>query len=161
MAIGDTLASWTALAATSPSSNAATLDQRNSRVVLDFDASTAETTYFAGVLPSHYAGGDLSVAIHWMATSATSGSVRWSVQFERLAANGLDLDASDFQSASAVTSAANATSGKLAVAVATLTALDSATAGDAFRIALARDVTHTDDDVAGDAEVLAVKVLEA
>jgi len=161
MAIGDTLAAWAALAATAPPSNAATLDQRNGRTVLDFDAATAETTYLAGMLPSHYAGGDLSVAIYWMATSATTGSVRWSVQFERLEANGPDLDASDFQTASAVTSAANATSGKLAVATATLTALDSAAAGDAFRIALTRDVTHADDDMTGDAEVLAVKVQEA
>ncbi len=129
--------------------------------MLDFDAATAETTYLAGMLPSHYAGGDLSVVIHWMATSATTGSVRWSVQFERLEANGPDLDASDFQTASAVTSAANATSGKLPVATATLTALDSAAAGDAFRIALTRDVTHADDDMTGDAEVLAVKVQEA
>ena len=161
MAVGDTLASWGALAGVAPSSNAATLDQRNSRIVLDFDAATAETTYFSGLLPSNYAGGDLSVSIHWMATSATSGSVRWSVQFERLEANGPDLDSTDFQTVAAVTSAANATSGKLAVATATVTALDSAAAGDAFRLSVTRDVAHADDDMPGDAEVLSVEVLEA
>ena len=161
MAIGDTLASWGALAGVAPSSNAATLDQRNSRIVLDFDASTAETTYFAGVLPANYAGGDLSVSIHWMATSATTGSVRWSVQFERLEAGGPDLDASDFQTAAGVTSAANATSGTLAVATATLAALDAAAPGDAFRISVTRDVAHAADDMTGDAEVLAVDVREA
>jgi hypothetical protein len=96
-----------------------------------------------------------------MATSATTGSVRWSAQFERIEANGPDLDAADFQSTSGVTSAANATSGKLTVATATLTALDAAAAGDLFRIALTRDVSHTDDDMTGDAEVLVVEVREA
>jgi hypothetical protein len=161
MAVGETLASWGALAGVAPSSNPATLDLRNDRIVLDFDAATAESMHFAGVLASNYAGGDLAVMIHWMATSATTGSVRWKVQFERLEANGPDLDASDFQTAVGVTSSANATSGKLAVAVATLTALDSVVAGDAFRIAVERDVAHVDDGMTGDAELLSIELQEA
>ena len=161
MAIGDTLAAWGALAGVAPASNGATLDQRNSHIVLGFDAGTAETAYFVGVLPSIYAGGDLSVAIHWMATSATTGSVRWSVQFERLEANGPDLDSTDFQTAAAATSVANATSGKLAVAAVTVSALDAVTPGDVFRVSVTRDVAHADDDMAGDAELLSVVVLEA
>jgi hypothetical protein len=161
MAIADTLAWWGALAGIAPPSNPATLDLRNGRVVLDFDAATAETMFFTGVLPSNYAGGDLSVAVHWMATSATTGSVRWKTQFERLEVNGPDLDATDFQTAAGVTSPANATSGKLAIAAATVTAIDSAAAGDAFRIAIERDVAHADDDMTGDAELLIVELREA
>jgi hypothetical protein len=161
MAAGETLASWVALAGIAPTTNPATLDLRNNRVVLDFDAATGETTYFAGVLPSNYAGGDLSVSIHWMASAATTGSVRWNVQFERTEADGPDLDSDDYQATASVTSAANATSGVVAVTTVAITSLDSAVAGDAFRIAVGRDATHADDDMAGDAEVLIVEVREA
>jgi hypothetical protein len=161
MASGETLAIWTALAGVAPSSNPATLDLRNGRIVLDFDAATAEMMYFPGILPSNYAGGDLDVAIHWMATSATSGSTRWSIQFERLEAGGPDLDTTDFQTAAGVTSAADATSGKLSVATAAVTAHDSAVAGDAFRLSVQRDVSHTDDNMTGDAEILTVELREA
>ena len=71
-----------------------------------------------------------------MATSATSGQRPLERAFERLEANGPDLDASDFQTAVEANGAANATSGKLTVTTLALTALDGAVAGDAFRIAI-------------------------
>jgi hypothetical protein len=161
MAANETMTVWEAIGATPPSSGAATLDLRGSHVVLDFDADANETTHFASVLPQHYAGGDLAVKLHWMATSATSGNVRWSAAFERLEANGPDLDSTGFQSAVEATAATNATSGKLTVTTLTLTALDDAAAGDAFRIAITRVATDgTNDTMTGDAELLAVELVE-
>jgi hypothetical protein len=162
MATNETLAVWEAIGATPPSSAAATLDLRGSHVVLDFDADANETAHFASVLPQHFAGGDLAVKLHWMATSATSGNVRWSAAFERLEADGPDLDSTGFQSAVEATATANATSGKLTVTTITLTALDdAAAAGDAFRIAITRVATDgTNDTMTGDAELLAVELVE-
>jgi hypothetical protein len=162
MAANETLAIWEAIGGTPPSTSAATLDTRNGRVVLDFDADANETCYFSSVLPKHYAGGNIACKLHWMATSATSGNVRWSAAFERLEANGPDLDSNDFQTAVEATTAASGTSGKLTVTTLTLTALDGATTGDAFRLAIMRVATDgTNDTMTGDAELLAIELVEA
>lgn len=161
MAVGETLATWEALAAIAPAGAAATLDLRNGHVVLDFAADSAEATYLPGVLPSNYAGGDLEARIHWTASSGTSGAVRWKLRFERLEADGPDLDSEDFQAAAAATSAAPAAAGTLVRQTVALAEVDSAAAGDAFRLVLQRDATHDDDDLPGDAELLAVELREA
>ena len=162
MAANDTLAVWEAIGGAPPAAAAATVDVRNSHVVVDFDADTNETIYFSSVLPKHYAGGNIACKLHWMATSATSGNVRWSTAFERLEAGGPDLDSSGFQTAVEATAAANSTSGKLTVTALTLTALDGAVAGDAFRIAVTRVANDgTNDTMTGDAELLAVELVEA
>jgi hypothetical protein len=162
MAANESLAIWEAIGGLPPATAAATLDLRGAHVVLDFDASVNESTYFASVLPKHYAGGNIACKLHWMATSATSGNVRWSAAFERLEADGLDLDTSGFQTAVEATGGANATSGKLTVTTLVLTALDGAAASDAFRIAIGRVANDaTNDTMAGDAELLAVELVEA
>lgn len=162
MAANETLAIWEAVGATPPAANAATLDTRNGRPVLDFDADANEAAHFSAVLPKHYAGGNLAVRLHWMATSAASGNVCWRAAFERLEAAGPDLDSDDFQSAVEANGAASATSGKLTVTTLTLTALDGAAAGDAFRIAVTRVANDgTNDTMTGDAELLAIELVEA
>ena len=161
MAANETLAIWEAAGGTPPVTAAATLDTRNGHVVLDFDADTNESSYFSAVLPKHYAGGNVACKLHWMATSATSGNVRWSAAFERLKAGGPDLDSNGFQTAVEATAAANGTSGKLAVTALTLTALDGAVAGDAFRIVVTRVANDgTNDTLTGDAELVQVELVE-
>jgi hypothetical protein len=162
MAANETLAIWEPCGTTPPASAAATFDTRNGHVVLDFDADANETTYFSSVLPKHYAGGNIACKLHWIATAATSGNVRWSAAFERLETNGPDLDSNGFQTAVEANGAANGTSGKITVTTLTLTALDGAVAGDAFRIAVTRVATDgTNDTMTGDAELLAVELVEA
>jgi hypothetical protein len=72
-----TLRLFTALDNQPPASAFATLDTRNSIAVLDFDDTTEESAVFVGVVPdnANLASG-LSVRIHWMATTATSGNCR-------------------------------------------------------------------------------------
>lgn len=162
MAANETLAIWEAIGGTPPATSAATPDTRNGHVVLDFDADANETSYFSSVLPKHYAGGSVASKLHWLATSATSGNVRWRAAFERLEGNGPDLDSNGFQTAVEVTAAANGTSGKVTVTTLTIAALDGAVAGDAFRVAITRiaiDGTH--DTMTGDAELLQVELVEA
>ncbi len=162
MAANETLAIWEAVGGIPPASAAATLDVRNGHVVLDFDADANETAHFCSVLPKHYAGGNLALRLHWMATAATSGNVRWRAAFERLEAAGPDLDSDGFQTAVEASGAANAASGKVTVTTLTLTALGGAVGGNAFRIALTRVATDgANDTMTGDAELLAVELVEA
>ena len=153
-----TLARFTAAKDNQPPASAfATLDTRNSIAVLDFDAATDESAIFSGVIPDYanLASG-LKIRLAWMATTATSGNVRWGVQLMRC---NTDLDADSFDTATLVTSAANGTSGIVTVAEITATALDGLAVGDTFRIKIYRDADDAvNDTMTGDAELIAVEV---
>lgn len=152
-----TLAAFSARDNQPPATAFATLDTRNSIAVLDFDAATDEAAIFSGVIPDYanLASG-LKIRLAWMATTATSGNVRWGVQLERMTT---DLDADSFDTATLVTSAANGTSGIVTIAEITATAIDSLAVGDTFRIKIYRDADDaTNDTMSGDAELIAVEI---
>lgn len=163
MASGNTLLIFTPLAAEPPASFAATPDVRNQHPVLDFDDTTQETALFTGVLPRHYAGGGLTVRVHWAATSATSGTVGWDVAVERIGDGQQDLDADGFASAKTIAATdVPATSGLVKITSADLASgdeMDNLAAGEAFRLRLRRDVAA--DSAAGDAELLALEIEES
>jgi hypothetical protein len=164
MASGNTLAAFTALNNEAPASNFATLDTRNAHVVLDFDATTDEEAVFRGVMPQHYAGGGVTLKIHFMATSATSGNGVWQAAFESLASQDADSDGfASFQSSGQV--AVNGTSGVESIATITFTdgaQMDSVAAGDEFRLKIRRDADNTSatDDATGDLELTLVELRE-
>lgn len=165
MASGNTLCTFTAIGNQPPAANYATLDQRNALWVLDFDASTDESAVFTGVLPRSYAGGGLTVYLHWMATSATSGTARWSVSIERHQAGTDDSDSDSFATGQTAGSATSGTSGSETVTSIAFTSgaqMDSLAAGERFRLRVTRDADGTSgtDDMAGDAELVAVEVKE-
>lgn len=145
-----------------PSSNYATLDTRNGHPVLDFDTTTQETAIWTGVLPRHYAGGGITVYIHWAATSATSGTIGWDVSFERIGDGSQDIDSDGFATAQTVTAATvPGTSGNVDITNVAITDganIDSIAVGEAFRIRVRRDVTN--DTASGDAELVAVELKE-
>jgi len=155
-----TLARFTPRENQPPATAFAALDTRNSIAVLDFDAATDESAIFSGVIPDYanLASG-LKIRLAWMATTATSGNVRWGVQIER---SNTDLDADSYDTATLVTSAANGTSGIVTVAEITTTAIDSLAVGDNFRIKVYRDADDAvNDTMTGDAELIAVEVRSA
>lgn len=158
---GDTLAVFMAVEGEPPATNYATLNTRNSHLVLDFDTTTQEAIYFSGVLPRNYANGGITAYIHWLAATATSGTIGWGVSFENMS-DGTDLDADSFATEQLVTAATvPATSGAEAitnVAIADGANLDSIAVGQAFRIMVRRDVAN--DNAAGDAQLLAVELKE-
>lgn len=162
MASGDTLAIFTPLGAEFPASNYATFDSRNNHAVLDFDDTTGETAYFTGIMPQNYAGGGVTVILHWAATSATSGTVGWLAAFERMGDGGTDIDADSFASDQTVTAeTVDGTSGIMdasSVNVSNGANMDSVVAGDAFRLRITRDVAN--DTAAGDAELIGVEIRE-
>lgn len=152
-----TLAVFTWAESQPPATEFATLDTRNSIAVLDFDDTVTESTTFVGIIPE---GADLSSGIlcriHWAATTATSGDVRWGVQFERA---GTDLDADSYDTAALATGTANATSGIETITEITCTTIDSVAAGDRYRLRVYRNSADTaNDTMAGDAELIAVEL---
>ncbi len=161
MASGDTLAIWGALAAMPPSSGYATLDVRNGHAVLDFDAAAEESIVFGDVLPAHYGGGALNVELHWTASAATSGNVRWQAAIENT--TDTDIDANGFGAATSVTAATAATSGILTKTTLTVSAANagSPVAGEALRLKVIRDADDAADTMTDDAELWAVHLREA
>lgn len=164
-----TYAVFTPLQAQPPATAFATLDTRADIAVLEFDGGTTdESTTFVGIMPEAASlGSGLKVRIHWMADTATSGNVRWGIQFQRLAddVDTAAYDTSYSAGANEVNSAAptgTGADGTPAVAEITLTAIDSIVAGDAFRLKVYREASDTaNDTMAGDAQLIAVEVRSA
>jgi hypothetical protein len=163
MASGDVLCVFGPRGNEPPTANFATLDTRNTQCVLDFDTTTQEAAIWSGVMPYHYAGGNITVYVHSSMTSATTGTVGWDVTFEAIG-TAQDTDADGFATAQTITAATvSGTSGVLLVQSVTCTAgaagTDSVAAGNKFRLRVRRDVAN--DTAAGDAEIHAVVVREA
>ena len=155
-----TYATFTATDNNPPATAFATIDQRNSIAVLDFDDTTDESAVFVGIMPegASLASG-LKIRLHWMSTNQTSNNVVWDVSLERM---DTDLDADSFHTIASGTAAANTTqSGILTVTEITLTTIDSVTAGDAFRLKVTRDANNASDNMSNDAELVAVEVRSA
>jgi hypothetical protein len=143
-----------------PATLFATLDTRNSIAVLDFDAATIESAIFPSIIPeaADLASG-LSVRITWMATTATTGNVRWRVALER---GNTDLDADSFDTAAEGNGAANGTSGIPTTTSISLTTIDSVAVGEPYRLQISRVGSDaTNDTMTGDAELIAVEVRSA
>lgn len=162
MASGDTLCVFGPQDNEPPASNYATLDTRNSNLVLAFDASTQEVACFKTVLPRHYAGGGITVYVHHAAASATSGTIGWDVAFERIGDGSQDIDSDGFATAQTITAATvPGTSGHVDivnVAVTDGANIDSIAVGEVFRLRVRRDVSN--DTATGDAHLLAIELIE-
>jgi hypothetical protein len=141
-----------------PASAFATLDTRNSILVLDFDDSDSESAIFVGVIPEAASlGSGLKIRLHWAAIE-TSGDCVWDVSLERMNTN---LDTDSFDTIASATAATNGTSGVLTVTEITLTTIDSVTAGDGYRLKVTRDGANVSDTMSDDAELVLVEVRSA
>lgn len=162
MGSGQTLCRFGPLDNEPPATNYATLDTRNGHPVLDFDTTTQESAIFTGILPRSYAGGGITVYVHWAATSATSGTIGWDVAFERIGDSQQDIDSDGFATAQTITATTvPGTSGHVDitnVAVTDGANIDSIAAGEVFRLRIRRDVAN--DSAAGDAELVYVELKE-
>ena len=154
-----TLAVFTVRDNQPPATAFATLDTRNSIAVLDFDAATAEVAIFLGIIQeaASLASG-LKIRIIWTATTATTGACRWGSSLMRL---NSDIDIDSFDTEYFVTTTTNATSGIPNTSEITLTNIDSATAGDGFRLKIFRDANNGSDTMTGDAELITVEIRSA
>lgn len=163
MASGNTLLTFFANDNEAPASNYARRDSRNNHPVLDFkDAATNEEAVFSAIMPQAYAGGGVTVYLHYSMTTATSGDVDWDVAFERIGDQQLDIDADSFAAVNSVdNTTVPATSGFVDVVSVAFTDgadMDSVAAGELFRIKVTRD--GASDTASGDAELHAVEIRE-
>lgn len=168
MASNDLLAFFTPSDNEPPSANAATPDLRNGNLVLDFDDTTDEEAIFLGVLPSHYAGGGVTITVGWSAadTTVTPHNAVWQAAIERNNDDAQDMDADGFAAfqSSGASQEASA-SGELKYTTIAMTdgaQMDSLAAGEAFRLKIRRDADNTSgtDSLTGDAELRFVKIME-
>ncbi len=162
MATGDTLIIFTPFQNEPPASNFATLDLRNLHPVLDFDATTNESAVFRAVMPRSYAAGGITVYIHYAMTSAVADTVDWDVAWERIGDQALDIDGDSFATVNSVdNTTVPGTTGLVDIVTVTFTDgadMDSVAVGELFRLKVTRDATN--DDAAGDAELVALEVKE-
>lgn len=154
----DVLATFGWWCAEPPATDYATFDVRASQGCLDFDDTSEEAIYFTGLLPSvaKIASG-ITVRIVWRASTATSGQVRWGIQFQRL--TEADIDSAIFGTATTVDGTAAGTAGVPTVSEVVVTELDDLAAGELYRVKIYRDSTDTTNDtMTGDAELVAVEL---
>lgn len=162
MSSGNTLCVFGAADNVPPTGNNAAFAFRNNHPVLAFDTTTQEEAYFTDVMPRHYAGGGITVYLHWTAASATTGTIGWLIAIERMSDAATDLDADSFASDQTVVAATvSGTSGVVTVTNVAITSganMDSLAVGEAFRIRVRRDVAN--DTATGDAELHAIEIKE-
>ena len=162
MASGNLLCSFFPTDNEPPAANYATLDTRNEHPVLDFDATTNESAIFSGIMPAHYAGGGVTVYIHYSMTSAEADTVDWDVAFERIGDQQLDVDGDSFAAVNSVDdTTVPGTTGLVDVVSIAFTDgadMDSVAAGEQFRLQIIRDAAS--DDATGDAEVHCIRIVE-
>lgn len=162
MASGDSLCVFTPLHNEPPSSNAATLDVRNQHPCLDFDATTNESAVFSAVMPRHYGGGGVTAYLHYAMSSAEANTIDWDGAFERIGDQQLDIDGDSFAAAQSVdNTTVPGTTGLVdivAITFANGAEMDSVAVGEGFRFKVTRDATN--DDAAGDGELLFVELKE-
>ncbi len=113
-------------------------------------------------MPRSYAGGGVTVYLHYAMSSATSGDIDWDTAWERIGDQQLDIDADSFAAVNSVdTTTVPATSGLVDIVNITFTDgadMDSVAVGEAFRLQVSRDAGN--DSATGDAELIRVEVKE-
>ena len=159
MASGNTLAVFMPYQNEPPATAYATLDLRNGQPVLDCDGAADEEIVLSGIAPSHYAGGGFTVLLHWLFTTATTGTANAEVSVER---GSTDVDADSFAAMTDGSVVPNATSGIETVQTVVLANMDSIVAGDHFRLKVRRDADGTNgtDDITTDMELRSIEVRE-
>lgn len=161
MASGDTLIELFPYGAEGPASNYGVADLRNNHPILAYNDTTGWANYFTAILPRCYAGGGITVYVHWAAV-ATSGTVGWLIALERDNDAGQDIDSDGFAADQTITAATvDGTSGNLKttnVAISNGANMDSVAAGEQFRLRVTRDVAN--DSAVGDAQITSIEIKE-
>lgn len=165
MASGDQIAFWWASDNHPLASGAATPDTRNGHPVYEFDPGSDEEAWFESICPSYYSNGGIKVRLFVGCDTATSGTMRFQSDFERITAGSLDVDADSFSGTfQSGSMAAPGTAGifNWLEINHTNAQIDSVTAGDLFRLKVRRDADDTSgtDNVSGDVQLMAVQLVE-
>ena len=162
MASNDTLLIWSPLAAELAENVYPRMDFRNAHPVVDFEDAQDATITFHGVLPKSYSGNGVVVKIHWAATSATTGNVRWVSNIERIGDQVLDIDTDSWGTSVYANDDCPGTCGYVKVSNRNHdegAEMDNLVAGELFRLKVKRE-SGVSDTMVGDAELLMVELRE-
>jgi len=148
-----------------PVLNVASGDVRNSVPVLDFDAIVNEVAMFQGFMPRNYDGGGLTVTMKLMASSATTGDMSYKIFFKRIEDDVTDIDTATFAAPNSNTAMdAPSASGNVkdyTITFADGSEMDNIAVGETFFLLIMRDAQDTtNDDMAGDAELVSIDIKE-
>jgi hypothetical protein len=130
---------------------------------LAFDGGSVDETVFfqLGMLPN-YGAGNLTLAIHWYADTATSGNVVWGAAIAVITPNTdtQDVETKAFATANTQQDSHLGTTGqRLHTIDLVISNLDALAAGDAVWLKLYRDASDTTNDtMAGDALVTGLRL---
>lgn len=162
MASGDTLCVFTPAANEPPAANFAVLDVENSELEIDFLNGVTEAAVFRGVLPRNYAGGGVTVTVHY-SSSGTSGNIVFGASFERNQDSVSSLASDNWGTEETVTAVAPATTWFKQSCTINFTngsQMASIAVGETFRMRLRR-ITGGSDTLAAIAAVYAVEIKES
>ena len=166
MASGDTLRVFHPLAIDSQIGTVANwaFVMSSYRPYLVFDPDTDEQAIWSSILPRHYNGGGITVYIHQMSETVSSGNVVWQAAFERQIDNSNYVNIDNFASyqssgAVAVPSLTRRTN-RASVAFTDGAQIDSLVVGDMFRFRLNRDANNASDTAAGLVGAMMVELKE-
>ncbi len=138
-----------------------TIHTTEQRIVLAFDASTAEACMWQAIAPQGWTG-TISAVVTYCMASAVSGKIDFTVEVEAISpGDAVDTDAAtSYDAANTITApTVPGTAGYLDQFTCTLTNHDGSVAGDALRFKLTRDATDaTNDTATGDCYILSVEI---
>lgn len=126
--------------------------------VVDFDAATVMYRDYLCRL-SGYGGGGLTFTLPWMASAATSGSVRWGVAIRRIQDDAESVANSHSYDFNEVDDPAPSAAGEVSyptVAFADGADMDDWADGELAIVRVRRNATDVNDDMTGDAELLGI-----
>lgn len=137
----------------------------NGRPVLLFDATDEEAALTPEVpMPAHYAGGVLSMDIHFFTIADNTNDLAMDAYVEAKTPNvdTLDMETADsWDTANSGTmSVSGTTAGDPQRLSITLTNKDGVVAGDLVRFGIRRDTDSGNDDIVGDVVVMAIEIWE-
>ncbi len=161
MASGNTLATLLPQQNEPPSAVYATLDLRNAHPVLDHALN--EISVYSFIMPRHYAGGGITVNLHYAMSSATTNDIKLETYIERIGDQQQDLDADGFAAAQNTGDiTVPGTSGLVDIIASTHTdgaQMDSLAVGELARLKVKR-IAVAGSDAAGDLELRGIEIVE-
>lgn len=145
-----------------PASNPAAIDAANNRWRLLFDASTAESATWEGVLRP-YQGGALKADVLFSMASGESLEVEWLVSIDCYTptTDTADIDTEGFGTVDSLVTTVSATAGELYLAQDVSLNGDTCAEGDFIVVKVTTDATDAvNDDATGDRELRKVVIYE-
>ena len=162
MATGNTLLILTPHQAELPTANPGLFSARNQHPIVSL--TVTDIVIFSFVMPRHYAGGGITVYLHYAMASAEANDIRLDTTFERIGDGQQDLDADGFDATGVDGGEITVpgTSGLVDI-IANVHSdgarLDSLAVGEAGRLKITRTAA-TGTDATGDLELIAVELKE-